>query len=88
MKHKHGEPVLITGKLGSCNLLLRDRIYYCVGPQPQATYTLLHVQQMAPSLLMRLERLIRALKFQSIHVLPPKIQGAARVDMEISSHFI
>lgn len=73
---------------GSCSLLLRDRSYYRVGPQPQATRTLLHVQQMAPSLLTRSERLTRALKFQSIHVLPPKIQGAAGVDMEISSHFI
>lgn len=71
----------------SCNPLLCDHIYYRVGPQPQATRTHPHVQQMAPSLLMRSERLMCALKFQNVHVLPPKIQGAAGVDM-ISSHFI
>lgn len=72
----------------SCNPLLHDCIYYHVGPQPQATRTHPHVQQMAPSLLTRSERLMCALKFQSIHVLPPKIQGVAGVDMEIFSHFI
>lgn len=72
----------------SCSPLLRDRIYYRAGPQPEATYTHPRVQQMSPSLLMRSERLMCALKFQSVHVLPPKIQGATAADMEISSFYV
>lgn len=72
----------------SCSPLLRDRIYYRAGPQPEATHTHPRVQQMSPSLLMRSERLMCALKFQSVHVLPPKIQGATAADMEISSFYV